>query len=362
MLISLASFLSLSALAEAAPSYYPKNYSKIVEASRAEKGLLIYSVMSMDNWKPILAAFHKHYPWIEIKTLDLRASEVFQRYIAESESGVTTGDFLVAISPSGFARMLQEKRALRYPSPEIPYLPKWASRQEAVYAFASDPSIMVWNTKLFPADMVPKGLADLVKKVQKKPDIFRGRFTTYNDTSSYGMFGSWGLYKHHGEKFWTWMDIIGPLTRPEGTGGAQIEKILSGEYIMSYNLGVITLAFSGVKKAGKLIGWKYMEDGTIVMLRGMAIPNKAVNVNSAKLMLDFILSQEGQVAMTKGNFTAYRPDAADKIPDPPLHLDRLTKIIGEKNVVAVGWDPEYGDEAKFKAVRDRWRQAHFGKK
>jgi iron(III) transport system substrate-binding protein len=131
---------------------------------------------------------------------------------------------------------------------------------------------------------------------------------------------------------------------------------------MSYNMGVITLAFSGVKKAGKLIGWKYMEDGTIVMLRGMAIPNKAANVNSAKLMLDFILSQDGQVAMTKGNFTAYRPDAADKIPDVPLHLDRLTKIIGEKNAVAVGWDPEYGDEAKFKAVRDRWRQAHFGKK
>jgi iron(III) transport system substrate-binding protein len=132
--------------------------------------------------------------------------------------------------------------------------------------------------------------------------------------------------------------------------------------MMSYNVGVITLAVSSVKKAGKLLGWKYLQDGTIVMLRGMAIPNKTPNAHSAKLLLDFILSQEGQVAMTKGNFTAYRPDAADKIPEAPLHLERLTKIIGEKNVVAVGWDPEYGDEAKFTAVRDRWRQAHFGKK
>jgi hypothetical protein len=52
----------------------------------------------------------------------------------------------------------------------------------------------------------------------------------------------------------------------------------------------------------------------------------------------------------------------EKIPEPTLHLERLIKIIGEKNVVLVGWDPEYADEAKFKAIRDRWRQTYFGKK
>lgn len=158
------------------------------------------------------------------------------------------------------------------------------------------------------------------------------------------------------------MDTIGPLTRSEPTGGSQLEKILAGEYMMTWNLSIITLGVSSVKKAGKLIAWKYTEDGNIVLLRGLAIPNKAANVNSAKLLLDFILSQEGQVAMTKGNFTAYRPDAAERIPEPTLHLERLIKIVGEKNVVIVGWDPEYGDETKFKAMRDRWRQAFFGKK
>jgi len=354
--------MGISVLAEAMPDYYPKDYSKIIEASRSEKGLLVYSVMAADNWKPILTAFHKHYPWIEVKTLDLPGAEVIRRYTAEVESGIATADFIAALTPSGWARILKENRAQRYVSPEIPHLPKWASRQEAVYAFSCDPSVMVWNTKIFPPDMVPKGLADLAEKVRKKPDFFRGRLTNYNDTSSYGMFGAWQLYKHHGEKLWTWLDIIGPVTRPESSGGAQVEKILSGEYMMSYNVGVISLALSSVKKAGKLVGWKYMEDGNVVMLRGMAIPQKSVSVNSAKLLLDFILSQEGQVVMTKGNFTAYRPDAADKIPEPTLHLERLMKIIGEKNVVLVGWDPDYGDEAKYKAIRDRWRQAYFGKK
>lgn len=165
--------IGISAVAEAVPNYYPKDYNKIIEASRSEKGLLIYSVMAADNWKPILAAFHKYYPWIKIRTLDLKSSEVFQRYIAEAESGIATADFLASLSATGWARFLHENRALRYPSPEIPYLPNWASRQESVYAFSGDPAVMIWNTKILPADMVPKGLADLVEKVKKKPDFFR---------------------------------------------------------------------------------------------------------------------------------------------------------------------------------------------
>lgn len=354
--------MGMVAAADAAPNYYPKEYAKIVEASRAEKGLMIYSVMATDNWKPILAAFNKHYPWISAKTLDLKPGEVMQRYIAEAESGIPTADFLVINLPSGWARLMKEKRLLRYSSPEIPYLPKWSIREETVYTFSGDPAVMIWNTKIMPADMVPKGLGDLAEKAKKKPDFFRGRLTAYDDTGSYGTFGIWGLYKHHGEKLWSWLETIGPLTRPEASGGAQIEKILSGEYMMSYSAGLITLGVSSVKKAGKLVGWKWVEDGNIVLLRSLGIPNKAANVNSAKLLLDFILSQEGQVAMTKGNFTAYRSDAAAKISEATLHLDRLIKIVGEKNAVLVGSDPEYGDEAKFKALKERLRKVYSGKK
>ena len=132
-------WMGITAAADAAPNYYPKDYAKIIEASRAEKGLMIYSVMAADNWKPILAAFNKHYPWISAKTLDLKPGEVLQRYIAEVESGIPTADFMVINLPSGWARLQKENRLLRYPSPEIPYLPKWSMRQETVYTFSGGP-------------------------------------------------------------------------------------------------------------------------------------------------------------------------------------------------------------------------------
>lgn len=355
-------FFPALSVAKVLPKYYPSDYSKIIEDSRSEKGLLIYSNMATDNWKPILSEFNQHYPWIKVRTLDLGSGEVIARYIAESESGISTADFLATLSANGWARVLKEKRAIRYASSEISYLPKWASLDEAVYTFSTDASIMLWNAKLLPENMVPKGMAHLAEIVQKQPDFFKGRLTTYDDTTSYGMFGTWALYKHHGEKFWDWMNIIGPLSRTEKSGGSQIEKILSGEYILSFNVGAISLALSSVKKAGKLVGWKYIEDGNIVLMRGMAIPSKAANVNSAKLLMDFILSQEGQLAITKGNFTAYRADVADKVASPSLHLERLTKIIGEKNMITVGWEPEYADEGKFKAIKERFREAYLGRK
>jgi len=120
-----------------------------------------------------------------------------------------------------------------------------------------------------------KGLADLAEKVRKKPDFFRGRLTNYNDTSSYGMFGAWQLYKHHGEKLWTWLDIIGPVTRRNPPVEPKSRRFCLGIYD-ELQCGGDQPGLSSVKKAGKLVGWKYMEDGNVVMLRGMAIPQKSL--------------------------------------------------------------------------------------
>lgn len=353
--------VGIPTLVAAAPNYYPKDYDKIIEASRGEKGLYIYSNTQLENWKPALAILSRLYPWITVKIMDMSGSEVLPRYIAESETGTPTADFLVTQSAPGWARLLREKRLVRYPSPEIPYVPKWSVQQETVYSFSADPSIMLWNTKTYPADMVPSGMADFVEKVQKKPEFFRGKLTSYNE-GAFGGYSAFGLYKYHGEKFWNWLDIIGPLTRPASSGGDQLEKILSGEYIMSWNFSASTMGSSTAKRAAKILGWKYASDGNVVLVRGMGIAAKATNPNSAKLLLDVLISHEGQVATGNGNSTVYRPDAADKITDSTHHLAGLIKAIGEKNMVVVGWDPEFADEAQFKAVQARWRQAFFGKK
>ncbi|MFD0473580.1 hypothetical protein ACFQ0B_38960 [Nonomuraea thailandensis] len=46
-----------------APSYYPADYARLMEASRKEGGTLtIYSNTDQENWAPIFRDFQKKYP------------------------------------------------------------------------------------------------------------------------------------------------------------------------------------------------------------------------------------------------------------------------------------------------------------
>ncbi len=84
--------LALVSLAFAAPAFaqtpaglprdYPKEYAQVVEASKKEGHLLIYSNMAAYNWKPVIEGFNKLYPWVSVQTLDLGSGEVFERYYA----------------------------------------------------------------------------------------------------------------------------------------------------------------------------------------------------------------------------------------------------------------------------------------
>src|SRR5512140_1285440 len=49
-----ASVLAPQAAAQTLPSYYPKSYSAIVEGSKKENKLVVYSIMAEYNWKPVL--------------------------------------------------------------------------------------------------------------------------------------------------------------------------------------------------------------------------------------------------------------------------------------------------------------------
>src|SRR2546423_15382896 len=94
-------------------------------------------------------------------------------------------------------------------------------------------------------------------------------------------------------------------------------------------------------------------DGPPVGVGGMGISKKAASPNAAKLMMDYIISQEGQLAFADGGLTAYRPDVADKA---KLHLSKLAAEVGEQNLIKYSFDPELADKAKTDAFVARWKK------
>jgi len=90
-------------------------------------------------------------------------------------------------------------------------------------------------------------------------------------------------------------------------------------------------------------------------VRPMAVTKHAASPNSAKLLLDYILSAEGQIAFAKGGLTAYRPDVADQA---PLHISQVSKAVGgDDKLIFARPDAEIADQAKHDEFITHWEKS-----
>lgn len=341
------------------PKDYPKEYAQVIEASKKEGQLLIYSNMAAYNWKPVIDGFNTLYPWISVQTLDLGSGEVFERYYAESGSKARTADLMVSGAIDKWQHFVKRGEAARYESPETRHLPKWSLPAAGLYTVSADPMVLVYNKMLLPENLRPAGMGSLAKLAVSNPGRFKGKITTYDvGSESFGLSINWAAAREQGGAYWERLAGIGRMTRPERSAGPMIDKVTAGEYAVAYYVsGIVLFPKLDDPARQRILGWSFFEDGTPVFLRGMAIPKASTNVNAAKLMLDFILSHEGQVAFGKGGLTPYRPDVkASEVPRY-TYSSVVEQIGGEDKVILVDYDPKMLE--KDKAFIERWRKA-FG--
>lgn len=350
---------SQTGFAQDRPAGYPTDYGKVVEASKAEKGgIVCYSNMSAAQWKPLLEDFAKVYPWISVQTLDINGSEAIERYLAETGTGTRSADLILTVAPASWLDLIERKQILDYQSPEAAAYPEWSKPTPGVYTAAVDPLVLLWNKALLPQNLWPTSFADLVEKVKANPNVFRKKLTSYGaHLTSYGYDAHYAFAKHHGEKVWDWYKVVGPNTRFERAAGPMVEKVTTGEYLVAYFCGSAAARIAvGDKARSQFLAMNYISDGTPMVFRGLAIPKRSTNVNSAKLLLDFILSTTGQRALPRGSRTPVRPTVTASDVNGGETFSSIVATIGQKNAVLVNYDPAMvRDHAKFV---ERWKAAN----
>ena len=336
------------------PDYYPSDYNQIVDACKNEKdGLLIYSIMGEKNWAPVIAAFNQRYPGVEVTALDLGSYEVFERYYSEAAGNARTGDMIITSAPDGWQDFIAKGDLVEYTSPEDSYLPDWSKLAPGVYTVSSDPMVIIYNKQLVqnPPDTMA-GLADLVKA---NPDQFKGKITTYDaENVATGFAINWFWVKKLGDKAWEILNTIGDTSPTiQSSAGRMVDATLAGESTIGYFVSTISV-FPRFPDAEPVLGWNFIKDGQPILVRGMGITKKASSPNCAKLMMDFILSQEGQIKFAEGGLTPYRPDVADKV---DFHLKTIEQEVGADNLIPFSFDPELMDQAKKDAFLAKWKEA-----
>lgn len=326
----------------------------VIEASKKENSVVVYSIMTATSWAPVIAAFNKKYPWIKVDTVDLGSNEVFERYYSESASKANTADMIITNGADGWLNFIAKGEVLPFKATDDALLPTWSKPAASIYTVSTDPMVFIWNKQLLPT--APKTMAELAAMVEKDPAKFKGKVTTYDaETNATGFGDNWFWSKKKGEEGWKILESLGKAPPVlQSSAGTMVNGVLSGQYLVGYFVSLPTV-LAQLPAAEAILGWSMIGDGTPVVLRAMGITKGGAHPNSAKLLDDFILSQEGQIAFAEGNLTSYRADVADKA---KYSLTKYTaQAGGEQNLINFFFDQDLLDKAKKDAFVTRWKKS-----
>ncbi|WCO68085.1 ABC transporter substrate-binding protein [Iamia majanohamensis] len=328
----------------------PIDIDEVVEASRDEGGrLIVYGNPSPDQWEPVVAAFEEQYPWIEVETFDLGGTEAFQRYLSEEATGATTADVIVNTDGDGWLDMVDRGQVVDYVDPELASLPDIAVAAPGVFAMSVDPLIGVFNTRALPLDEQPTTLAELAEAAED----LDGEIGTIEVENGQAGLGTFGYVDARGEEAWDVLEAIGPHAGVESGNGTLLSKLTSGEYVASFMASGSLRALIDLTDTGDVLNYRYFEDATVLPTRGMAVTAAAGAPSSARLLVNFLLSEEGQTVMCDGGFTPYREGI-----DCPQDLAAIEEVVGPDNAIVVGYPEALREDDE--ALEARWNEA-FGR-
>jgi len=332
------------------PEYYPADYSDVIQESKDEGGeLLLYSNVDQENLAPILRDFQAQYPWTSVSAENLDSDVIFQRQLSEAATGGTKADVLISNAVQAWAEYAETDNALLdYDSPELSKLPDFAKLAPGIFAVSFDPAGITYNTSLFPDE--PKSFADLAKTIGTNPEEFDGKITARDIEGAYGFTASRALVEAKPE-IWKSLETILPATRPESSSGTQNEKVLAGEYSAGIVVSSAPAFNISVDPATSGL-FKYVlpSDGTVVLGRGMGITPNAPHQATAKLFVDFVLSETGQNAVAEGGLAAYRDSVEQK--DGELTFKLIEDTVDADNIIRVPY--EVVSEADVAEFSDKW--------
>jgi iron(III) transport system substrate-binding protein len=322
------------------PSYYPSDYQRLIEAAKAEAGsLVIYSSYTQQAWDPVFRAFQKKYPFVKsVKNLDVEGEEVYQKLKMEASVGRPSVD-IVEIQPSVGAKLRHEQELLMpYQSPELAQYPKDIIQPYPNgFQYAISALVIGYNAKILPQPV--DSIEGLVKQLNS-PEGSKLKIGVRNISSAFAFTTYYTLLNAKPE-LWGAFETILAQAKPEGSSGSLLTKLQTGEYAAAVFMSDATM-LPAVNKSAGLLGVAIAKDGTPFQGGSISISTSAPHPNTAKLFVDFMLSQEGQQAILQGGRPAVRKglnhveglysfeEATSAIPETSVVVVPYTEVPAEK--------------------------------
>lgn len=298
-------------------SHAPDRDQQILAGARKEGQVVLYSAMIVNQaLRPLADAFMKKYPFVKLtfwrgdteEIVDkLGAEERAENLVADVVEGTGVGDLAVnAGLTQPFYTPMVEALPERYRDPQN----RWTYTRISYFSIA-------YNTRLVPPGTQPKSYDDLLDP------RWRGKLAWRVGTASGTPLFITSIRLARGEQ--KAMEYLHKLAQQKlinfGSGSARtlVDRVIAGDFPIALNIFAHHPLISKAKGApvdSQLLNPVPSTAGTMIIPKGVRHPYAAM------LLVDFIMSKQGQQILANADYFPSRSDVAPK----PL----LSSVIPER--------------------------------
>jgi len=323
------------------PTYYYENYIRFIENSRIEKELVIYATLSPQDLDFVIQAFNEHFPWVTVRIEQMDAYEVFNRFNAEAQSNTPTADILISPAVDMWQNIIRIGELDGYRTQEEFYIPIWSKMAPGIYGVAVDPLVIVYNTELVTEP--PTSMKSLAERTVGNESAYLRKIAVLDATlAPTGYFGTWFWLDRQGQAGWDILTQIG-RTAPRQVASPQelLAAVDKGDASLGYFVPLSAIAVN--PGAYPNVGWSYISDGQPLQMYMAGITNSGTHSNTARLMLDYLLSQEGQLALGMNGLAPHRNDISgarlfSQQNTMRLHFNDIENAVSTNNLIYYYFD------------------------
>jgi iron(III) transport system substrate-binding protein len=317
----------------------PASDPKVIEAAKKEGGEIeAYVTLRTDTGRRVWDLFEGKYPFLRVKQYKADSEKMLQRLLTEYRAKKYLVDFLNFGGGFQTQVLIEQGIAGSYISPETKYFaPAFKDKNGLWTTLYYNPMTIVYNTKLIPANERPKDWADLLNpRLKGKMAMEQEQVTWYA-----------GIMKRFGEE--KAKHYFQALSKQEfrieasGRGNA---LLAAGEFAAYVGRGHVAEMF---KKKGAPVEWIKNPDPLVVQPATIQMAKYAPHPNSAKLLIDFMLSETVADVLAKENRLPGRSNVSG--------LDPAFKEINADKIFPLSMEEV---QVNYKKYLDEFRN-YFGK-
>jgi ABC-type Fe3+ transport system substrate-binding protein len=257
--------------------------AQLVKGARKEGLVRLCTGMATIESDRILKRFNKKYPFIKTDLFRSTGQKMVSKLLAEDRAGIHNFD---VFSTSFSVHHILKKHGFftKYMSPQSKYFPNSLKDPEGYWTdHYSSYFVMGYNTKLVSSQEAPKNYTDLLDPKWK------GKLSMDNKAFEWlaGLLRTLG--EENGLKYFEKLSGQDIYFRRGKTLIAQL--LAAGEF--SIGITLYRNRLEEMKSLGAPVEWIALEP-VITMAHPVSMSAHTPRTNAAKLLVDFILSEEGQ--------------------------------------------------------------------